>query len=125
MNFAIARELTDIPNFRKYLYIKAYQEGWGLYTEKLAKELGAYKDPYSDFGRLTTEIWRAIHRRIYEAQPMLFGFNPPRKFAINKKLFGFQAVPVDPHYILRRWYYPEGTPGTRAERERPREAGGN
>lgn len=60
MNFAIARELTDIPNFRKYLYINAYQEGWGLYCEKLAKEMGAYKDPYSDFGRLTTEIWRAI-----------------------------------------------------------------
>jgi len=60
MNFAIARELTDIPNFRKYLYINAYQEGWGLYCEKLAKELGAYQDPYSDFGRLSTEIWRAI-----------------------------------------------------------------
>lgn len=60
MNFAIARELTDIPEFRKYTYINAYQEGWGLYTEKLAKEMGAYKDPYSDFGRLTTEIWRAI-----------------------------------------------------------------
>jgi uncharacterized protein (DUF885 family) len=60
MNFAIARELTDIPNFRGYLYINAFQEGWGLYTEKLAKEMGAYKDPYSDFGRLTTEIWRAI-----------------------------------------------------------------
>jgi uncharacterized protein (DUF885 family) len=60
MNFAIARELTDIPNFRKYLYLNAYQEGWGLYTEKLAKEMGAYQDPYSDFGRLTTEIWRAI-----------------------------------------------------------------
>jgi uncharacterized protein (DUF885 family) len=60
MNFAIARELTDVPNFRKYLYINAYQEGWGLYCEKLAKEIGAYRDPYSDFGRLTTEIWRAI-----------------------------------------------------------------
>jgi uncharacterized protein (DUF885 family) len=60
LNFAIARELTDIPNFRKFLYINAYQEGWGLYSEKLAKEMGAYKDPYSDFGRLTTEIWRAI-----------------------------------------------------------------
>ncbi|WP_447761524.1 DUF885 domain-containing protein [Sphingopyxis panaciterrae] len=60
MNFAIAQELTGIPNFRKFLYINAYQEGWGLYTEKLAKEMGAYKDPYSDFGRLTTEIWRAI-----------------------------------------------------------------
>lgn len=60
MNFAISRELTDIPEFRKYLYINAFQEGWGLYSEKFAKEIGAYKDPYSDFGRLTTEIWRAI-----------------------------------------------------------------
>ena len=60
MNFAIAREMPDIPNFRRYLYVNAYQEGWGLYTEKLAKEMGAYQDPYSDFGRLTTEIWRAI-----------------------------------------------------------------
>lgn len=60
MNFAIAQELVDIPNFRKFLYVNAYQEGWGLYTEKLGKEMGAYRDPYSDFGRLTTEIWRAI-----------------------------------------------------------------
>lgn len=60
MNFSIAQELTDIPNFRRFLYINAYQEGWGLYCEKLAKEMGAYQDPYSDFGRLTTEIWRAI-----------------------------------------------------------------
>jgi uncharacterized protein (DUF885 family) len=60
MNFAIAQELTDIPNFRKYLYFNAYQEGWGLYCEKLAKQMGAYQDPYSDFGRLTTELWRAI-----------------------------------------------------------------
>ncbi|WP_293969875.1 DUF885 family protein [Sphingopyxis sp.] len=60
MNFAIAQELDDVPNFRKFLYVNAYQEGWGLYTEKLGKEMGAYKDPYSDFGRLTTEIWRAI-----------------------------------------------------------------
>jgi uncharacterized protein (DUF885 family) len=60
MNFAIARELTNIPKFRGSVFINAYQEGWGLYTERLAKEMGAYQDPYSDFGRLTTEIWRAI-----------------------------------------------------------------
>jgi uncharacterized protein (DUF885 family) len=60
MNFAIALELTDIPKFRKHQSINAYQEGWGLYTEKLAKEMGAYQDPYSDFGRLSAEIWRAI-----------------------------------------------------------------
>lgn len=59
LNFAIARELDNIPAFRKYLYINAYQEGWGLYAEQLAKEMGGYRDPYSDFGRLTAEIWRA------------------------------------------------------------------
>ncbi|MBX7482938.1 DUF885 domain-containing protein [Qipengyuania qiaonensis] len=59
LNFAIARELDTVPKFRKYLYINAYQEGWGLYAEKLAKEMGGYRDPYSDFGRLTAEIWRA------------------------------------------------------------------
>ncbi|MDG2521936.1 DUF885 domain-containing protein [Caulobacter segnis] len=60
MQFSIAQELTDVPKFRTQLYYNATQEGWGLYTEQLAKEMGAYKDPYSDFGRLTTEIWRAI-----------------------------------------------------------------
>ncbi|WP_369059554.1 DUF885 domain-containing protein [Caulobacter sp. 73W] len=60
MQFSIAQELTDVPRFRTQLYYNATQEGWGLYTELLAKEMGAYKDPYSDFGRLTTEIWRAI-----------------------------------------------------------------
>jgi uncharacterized protein (DUF885 family) len=60
LNFAIARELTNYPEFRKNASFNAYQEGWGLYAEKLAKEMGAYKDPYSDFGRLTGEIWRAI-----------------------------------------------------------------
>ncbi|MDT9598854.1 DUF885 domain-containing protein [Sphingosinicella rhizophila] len=60
MQFSIARELTNVPKFRTALYYNATQEGWGLYTEKLAKEMGGYQDPYSDFGRLTTEIWRAI-----------------------------------------------------------------
>ncbi|WP_153067453.1 DUF885 domain-containing protein, partial [Steroidobacter cummioxidans] len=60
MNYAIAQELPGLPKFRRYLYFNAYQEGWGLYAEKLAKEMGAYQDDYSDFGRLSTEIWRAI-----------------------------------------------------------------
>lgn len=60
MQFSIAQELTDVPKFRTQLYYNATQEGWGLYTEQLAKEMGGYQDPYSDFGRLTTEIWRAI-----------------------------------------------------------------
>ncbi len=60
MNYAIAQELKGVPKFRRFLSINAYQEGWGLYSEKLAREMGAYQDPYSDFGRLTTEMWRAI-----------------------------------------------------------------
>jgi peptide/nickel transport system substrate-binding protein len=58
--------------------------------------------------------WKELHRRLYDLQPYLFAFNPPRKFAMNKALRGFQSVPLDPNYVVRRWYYPAGTPGTRA-----------
>jgi uncharacterized protein (DUF885 family) len=60
MQIAIAQELTGIPKFRTQYGSTAYQEGWGLYTETLAKEMGQYADPYSDYGRLSAEIWRAI-----------------------------------------------------------------
>ena len=60
MQIAIAQELTGVPEFRTQSFFNAYAEGWALYSELLAKEMGAYQDPYSDFGRLTTEIWRAI-----------------------------------------------------------------
>ena len=59
MQIAIAQELEGIPKFRKYGGYTAFSEGWGLYTEFLPKEMGYYKDPYSDFGRLAMEIWRA------------------------------------------------------------------
>jgi uncharacterized protein (DUF885 family) len=55
---SIAMEL-DVPEFRKTLYHSAYGEGWGLYSERLGKEMGFYQSPYSDFGRLTYEMWRA------------------------------------------------------------------
>lgn len=62
-------------------------------------------------------IWRELQARLYALQPYLFGFNPPKKFAVNKKLRGFQTVKLDPNYVIRRWYYPAGTPGTRATME--------
>jgi len=59
MQLAISMELEGIPKFRKFGHYTAYSEGWGLYTEFLPKEIGFYKDPYSDFGRLAMELWRA------------------------------------------------------------------
>ncbi|MDP5210894.1 DUF885 family protein [Microbulbifer sp. 2205BS26-8] len=59
MQLSIAQELPDIPKFRKYSSYTAYTEGWGLYSELVPKELGFYEDPYSDFGRLAMELWRA------------------------------------------------------------------
>ena len=59
MQIAIAQELEDIPLFRKFSRYTAYTEGWGLYSEMVPKEIGFYSDPYSDFGRLAMELWRA------------------------------------------------------------------
>jgi uncharacterized protein (DUF885 family) len=60
LQISIAQELTGLPTFRKHEFYTAYTEGWGLYSERLGKEIGFYQDPYSDYGRLETDIWRAI-----------------------------------------------------------------
>ncbi len=61
MQLSIAQELEGIPQFRTRAGFTAYSEGWGLYAERLASEMpGTYVDPYSEFGRLTSEMWRAI-----------------------------------------------------------------
>jgi uncharacterized protein (DUF885 family) len=61
-HFQIARaiELEGIPKFRRFGGYNAYSEGWGLYAERLAKEMGFYQDPYSEFGHLSLELWRAV-----------------------------------------------------------------
>ena len=59
MQIAISQELTGVPMFRKFGGYTAYIEGWGLYSEYVPKEIGLYEDPYSDFGRLSLELWRA------------------------------------------------------------------
>ena len=60
MQISIQQELEGIPRFRGYHGYTAYSEGWGLYSELLAKDMGFYQDPYNDFGRLSGELWRAI-----------------------------------------------------------------
>jgi len=59
LQIALSRELADLPNFRRFSYISAFGEGWGLYSEFLGIEVGFYTDPYDNFGRLTYEMWRA------------------------------------------------------------------
>jgi uncharacterized protein (DUF885 family) len=60
LQISIGQELTGLPEFRKQAYYTAYTEGWALYSERLGKEIGFYQDPYSDYGRLEADIWRAI-----------------------------------------------------------------
>src|SRR5271170_431026 len=60
LQISIAQELTGLPEFRKHLGYTAYGEGWGLYAERLGKDVGLYQDPYNDFARLEGDIWRAV-----------------------------------------------------------------
>jgi uncharacterized protein (DUF885 family) len=60
LQISIGQELTGLPPFRQQSYYTAYTEGWALYSERLGKEIGFYQDPYSDFGRLEADTWRAI-----------------------------------------------------------------
>ncbi|QDU66655.1 ABC transporter substrate-binding protein [Engelhardtia mirabilis] len=63
------------------------------------------------------EIWKAIHRFLYDLQPYLFGYNVPQKFAMSKRIRGFQAFAIDPGYSIRRWYFVDPSePGTRPNR---------
>jgi uncharacterized protein (DUF885 family) len=95
MQIAIAQELKGIPKFRMHGGNTAYVEGWALYSERVPKEIGFYKDPYSDFGRLAMELFRAarlvvdtgIHRKKWSREKALAYFkeNTPNPIGDNKK----------------------------------------
>jgi uncharacterized protein (DUF885 family) len=60
LQLSLAQELENVPEFRKHVGYSAFVEGWGLYAESLGADLGLYKDPYSKFGQLSYEMWRAV-----------------------------------------------------------------
>ena len=83
LQISIAQEAEGLPTFRKYLQYTAYTEGWGLYAEGLGKDVGFYQDPYSEYGRLEGDIWRAIrlvvdtgvHSKAFTRQQMVDFFH--------------------------------------------------
>lgn len=89
---AIALEL-DVPEFRKTVYHAAYGEGWGLYSERLGIEMGFYQDPYSDFGRLTYEAFRAI-RLVVDTGMHAFGWSREKaiQYMLDNTGLGQKAV---------------------------------
>lgn len=95
-----ARENTALSDFRRELGITVFVEGWGLYAERLGREVGFFQDPYSDFGRLTYEIWRAV-RLVVDSGVHALGWTRAQAIAYMAENTGFKIGPstaeVDRH----------------------------
>jgi uncharacterized protein (DUF885 family) len=86
------QENTGLSAFRRSLGITVFTEGWGLYAERLGRDAGFYQDPYSDFGRLTYEIWRAV-RLVVDSGVHAFGWTRDQSIAYMADNTGFQIGP--------------------------------
>jgi len=87
------QENAALSAFRRGLSVTVFTEGWGLYAERLGREVGFYKDPYSDFGRLTYEIWRAV-RLVVDSGVHAFGWTRAQAIAYMADNTGFKVGPA-------------------------------
>jgi uncharacterized protein (DUF885 family) len=87
------QENAALSSFRRSLGITVFTEGWGLYAERLGRDVGFFKDPYSDFGRLTYEIWRAV-RLVVDSGVHALGWTRAQGIAYMAENTGFQAGPA-------------------------------
>jgi len=83
LQISLNSELENLPSYRQNAYISAFGEGWGLYSEWLGLEVGFYQDPYSNFGRLTYEMWRAA-RLVVDTGMHMFGWSRERAMNFMK-----------------------------------------
>ncbi len=104
LQLSIAAELGDVPDFQRHTRFTAFSEGWGLYSEYLAKEMGFYQDPYSNFGRLAMELWRAarlvvdtgLHHKQWtreEAVAYLLANTPNAEYDCQRAIERYIAMP--------------------------------
>lgn len=93
LQIALQQELTGLPHFRRFASFTVFIEGWGLYSERLGREVGFYQDPYRDFGRLTYEMWRAC-RLVVDTGMHYLGWS--REQAIR---FMAENTALSPHNI--------------------------
>ena len=96
LQIALQREQRGLPKFRNYLSVTAFVEGWALYAERLGLEVGFYKDPYSNFGRLTYEMWRACRLAI-DTGIHAFGWSRDKaiKFMANNTALSLHNVTTE------------------------------